>query len=149
MTLQDRTIVIIGGTSGIGRRVAQLAHAEGARLVLAGRDAARLAEVRDEFVALGGDISVYQVDAHDEASLRGFFEALPAFDHLVSMVGDVMGGGFLDAPMSAIRHVVESKFFANVSIARLAAGKLRDGGDRKSTRLNSSHFQVSRMPSSA
>ena len=44
------------------------------------------------------------------------------------MVGDVMGGGFLDADLAVIRHAMESKFFTNVRIAQLAARKLRPGG---------------------
>ncbi len=44
------------------------------------------------------------------------------------MIGDPMGGGFLSAPLAEIRHTVESKFFANVRIARLAAPKVNEGG---------------------
>lgn len=130
MSIQGRTIVIVGGSSGIGLHVARQAQAAGAgRLILGGRDAQRLRQAHDELAAAGGaQVDTAQVDAHDEASLQAFFDALPAFDHLVSMVGDAMGGGFLSADYATIRHVIESKFFANVRIARHAAGKINPGG---------------------
>jgi NAD(P)-dependent dehydrogenase (short-subunit alcohol dehydrogenase family) len=56
------------------------------------------------------------------------FAQLPAFDHLVSMVGDVMGGGFMKADIEVIRHVIDSKFLTNVRIAQLAGAKVREGG---------------------
>lgn len=77
---------------------------------------------------MGTQVTILKVDAHDASSLQGFFEVLPAFDHLLSMMGDAMGGGFLTADLTVIRHVIESKFFANVLIARHAAGKLNAGG---------------------
>ncbi|WP_245929461.1 SDR family oxidoreductase [Brenneria roseae] len=129
MSIQDKTIVIIGGSSGIGLRVAHQTHAAGARhLILGGRNAQRLKQARDELTAQGAQVTTFQVDAHDASSLQDFFAALPVFDHLVSMVGDAMGGGFLDADLTVIRHVIDSKFFANMLIARHAASKLNTGG---------------------
>lgn len=133
MSIQDRTIVIIGGSSGIGLRVAHQALAAGAgHLILGGRNRERLQQARDALSATGSGMSILvttlEVDAHDAQSLQDFFTALPAFDHLVSMVGDAMGGGFLEADMALIRHVMESKFFTNVAIARHAAGKINHGG---------------------
>ncbi len=76
----------------------------------------------------GGSVTTYVADAHDHAALEQLFDEMPQVDHLVSMVGDVMGGGFVTAPMAVIRHVIESKFFTNVRIGQLAAKKIRPGG---------------------
>lgn len=73
-------------------------------------------------------VQTFQADAHDPVALERLFEALPPFDHLVSMVGDVNGGGFLQSPLSEIRRVLESKFFTNVRIGQLAASRVRAGG---------------------
>jgi len=107
--------------------VAELAADQGATLVVVGRHRGRLDEAQRD---LGKKTSVttYQVDAHDHEALRGFFEAVGPFDHLVSMVGDVMGGGFLSADMATLRHVMESKFFTNVWIGKLAAAHVAPGG---------------------
>lgn len=127
--LQNQTLVVIGGSSGIGLRVAELAIAQGARLVIVGRDASRLAQAAGQLEeATNGAVQTLQADAHDHTALEALFEQLPAFDHLVSMVGDVYGGGFLSTPMHELRRVLESKLFTNVRIAQLAAPRLRDGG---------------------
>jgi Dehydrogenases with different specificities (related to short-chain alcohol dehydrogenases) len=123
-----QTVVVIGGSSGIGFRVAQLAAKEGAKLIIIGRNPERLSEAKAQLCQSGVTVATYAVDAHDHTALEALFATLPMFDHLVSMVGDVMGGGFLDAPMETIRHVMESKFFTNVKIGQLAAGKLNAGG---------------------
>lgn len=127
-TLKDKTLVVIGGSSGIGLRVAQLAADIGAQLIIVGRNAERLEAARAELVARGAVVQTRQADAHDHAALDTLFADLPEFDHLVSMVGDVNGGGFLANDIAAIRHVIESKFLTNVRIGQLAAGKLREGG---------------------
>jgi NAD(P)-dependent dehydrogenase (short-subunit alcohol dehydrogenase family) len=126
--LTGKTVVVIGGSSGIGARVAQLAAEQGAQLVLAGRNPERLAQAKATLAETGASVECKPVDAHDFSALETFFAGLQPFDHLVSMVGDVMGGGFLGADMAVIRHVIESKFFTNVRIAQLAADKLRDQG---------------------
>jgi len=123
-----QTLVLIGGSSGIGLRVAEQVAAPGVVLVIVGRNAERLAGARERLGALGAQVATEQVDAHDHAALESLFERLPAFDHLVSMVGDVMGGGFLANDMSTIRRSMESKFFTNVRIGQLAARRVRDGG---------------------
>jgi Dehydrogenases with different specificities (related to short-chain alcohol dehydrogenases) len=126
--LNNQTVVVIGGSSGIGFRVAQLAAKEGAKLILLGRDPERLSEAKAQLSQPGVTVSTQVVDAHDHVALEGVFERIPAFDHLVSMIGDVMGGGFLNASIDTIRHVMESKFFTNVKIGQLASRKLNDGG---------------------
>lgn len=129
MNIVEKTIVIMGGSSGIGRCVAQQAHAAGAgHLILIGRNEARLKDAADSLRAEGAKVSTEIADAHDPAALEALFSTLPEFDHLVSMVGDAMGGGFLEADFAVIRHVIESKFFTNVLIARHAAKKIRSGG---------------------
>lgn len=126
--LQGKTVAIIGGSSGIGRCVAALAAQAGANLVIVGRNAARLRAAQVELAAYGTHVQVYAVDAHDHEQLAGWFAQLDTVDHLVSMVGDVMGGGFVEASMAEIRRVMESKFFTNVRIGQLAASKVRAGG---------------------
>lgn len=128
-TLANKTVAVIGGNSGIGLRVAELAAAEKAGLLIIGRNPQSLAEAQQHLTAKGApQVQTFQVDAHDHEALEQLFEKLPAFDHLVSMIGDVMGGGFLNADMKVLRHVIESKFFTNVRIGQLAGKKVSHGG---------------------
>lgn len=127
--LQNKHLLIVGGSSGIGFAIAQRAGLEGARLTLMGRSQQRLDEARAMLKAQ--NIKVFETlacDAHDHDALQACFAKLAPFDHLVSMVGDAMGGGFLAASMETIEHVIHSKFLTNVVIGKLAAKKLRSGG---------------------
>jgi hypothetical protein len=65
------------------------------------------------------------VDAHDEAALENFLSKLRVVDHLVSMIGDSMSGGFLTTPPETMRHVLHSKFWINWMIGKFAAPKIR------------------------
>ena len=61
MTLQGQTVVLIGGSAGIGLETARLARREGADVVLAGRDPARLERAARDV----GARSTAALDAND------------------------------------------------------------------------------------
>jgi NAD(P)-dependent dehydrogenase (short-subunit alcohol dehydrogenase family) len=122
--LAGRAVLVIGGSSGIGAEVARRAAAAGAHLILTGRDDAKLAAAARRIGATRAEA----FDAHDEHALARFFDRVEDADHVVSMVGDSTSGGFLETTPDTMRHVLASKFATNWAIARLAAGRIRDGG---------------------
>ncbi|MFW0785828.1 SDR family oxidoreductase [Gordonia sp. CPCC 206044] len=122
-------IVVIGGTSGFGRRIASRGLAAGAAVTVVGRDRCKLDRVTAELSAqFGTEVRGAALDATLTDELTGFLGDLGTVDHLVSMVGGAMAGGFLSATSELIRATIEDKFYANLSIARAAAPHLRDGG---------------------
>jgi NAD(P)-dependent dehydrogenase (short-subunit alcohol dehydrogenase family) len=124
--LSHKIVVVIGGSSGIGNEVARQTIARGARLIIVGRDRAKLAAAAKR---LGRAVTtLFALDAHDETALETFFSKLEAVDHVVSMVGDSMAGGFLTTAPETMRRVLHSKFWTNWMIGRHAALKMRDGG---------------------
>lgn len=125
MLLEGKRVVVIGGSSGIGLAIGRQARAEGASLVITGRDLGKLSQAAS---ALGGDTQSFAGDAHDHAHLENLIATLPEFDHLVSMIGDTMAGGFLQTPLDTMQRVLHSKFWTNLLIARFAASRVRDGG---------------------
>lgn len=76
--LNGQTVIVIGGSSGIGAAVAKAAAARGAQVVLAGR---RLSSSRDN------GLRSEPVDVTDTESLRRLFETVGRFDHLVYTSG--------------------------------------------------------------
>lgn len=90
-TLKDKSIVIIGGSTGIGRQVAEFAATEGAKLTIIGRNNDRLKEAETALGRNGAAVETIQCDAHDHQQLEILFNKIKPFDHMVSMVGDVMG----------------------------------------------------------
>jgi NAD(P)-dependent dehydrogenase (short-subunit alcohol dehydrogenase family) len=123
--LAGRTVLVIGGSSGIGYEIVRQASEEGARTIMAGRDPAKLSTAAER---LPGAIQTMTVDAHDHADLEHALSGVDALDHVVSMVGDSMSGGFLETDAETMRHVLHSKFWSNWMIGRNAASKIREGG---------------------
>jgi len=78
--LAGQTVVVIGGSAGIGLETARLANAEGATLVLGARNPERLQHVAGELTAT----TTVAFDATDFERLGQFFDELPApIDHLL------------------------------------------------------------------
>lgn len=73
-TLDGRTALLVGANGGIGRAIAFALGEAGARLVLAARDADRLARLRDELDAAGVNASATPTDVTDDASVRALVE---------------------------------------------------------------------------
>jgi NAD(P)-dependent dehydrogenase (short-subunit alcohol dehydrogenase family) len=123
--LTGQTVVLIGGSAGIGLETARLARAEGADVILTARNAERLQQVAGEL----GALSTAAFDATDFVALRGFFDELPVpVDHVL-----VTGPGPYYAPLSefdfdAARRDLESHLLLPLQVARSAPGKVRPGG---------------------
>ncbi len=123
--MDQQIVVVIGGSSGIGHEIARQTSTQGARLIITGRNQAKLDAAAER---LGGVVKTALLDAHDETALEGFFSRLEVIDHIVSMVGDSMAGGFLTTTPETMRHVLHSKFWTNWMIGRHGATKVRDRG---------------------
>ena len=122
--LLGQTVVVIGGSSGIGLETARLARAKGADIILTARDPDRLHRAGLE---LGASIAAF--DATDFDRLERFFDALPTpVDHLL-----VTGPGPYYAPLAefdldAARRDVDAHLLLPLQAARDAASKVRPGG---------------------
>ena len=77
-SLNGKTVIVIGGSSGIGAAVAKAAAARGAQVVLAGR---RLVS------GVENGLRSEPVDVTDAASLQSLYETVGRFDHLVYTSG--------------------------------------------------------------
>jgi NAD(P)-dependent dehydrogenase (short-subunit alcohol dehydrogenase family) len=122
--LAGQTVVVIGGSKGIGLETARLARGEGADVVLVARDAQRLAQVADE---LGASTAAF--DATDLERLGQFFDGLTEqVDHVL-----VTGPGPYYAPLAELDFAeadrnYDAHILVPVQVARTAAGKVRPGG---------------------
>ncbi len=97
ITLRDQTVVVIGGSSGMGYAVAEGALAEGARVVIGSSSQANVAAAVKR---LGAGASGSVADVKDEDTIAAFFDKLGDFDHLVFTAGDQ--GGFAPAPLAQL-----------------------------------------------
>ena len=90
MRLMGQTLVVVGGTSGIGLATAHAAADAGARVVVAGRSSEKLARAA---AGLGDRAHGELVDAADRAAVDGLFARTGPFDHLVMAASGGVGGG--------------------------------------------------------
>jgi NAD(P)-dependent dehydrogenase (short-subunit alcohol dehydrogenase family) len=79
MSLQDRTVLVIGRGSGIARAVVSAVRAQGAKVVVAGRNTDTLAAAYSD-----PGVSVEYIDLTDEPSIAALAERLGRVDHVVS-----------------------------------------------------------------
>ncbi len=127
-SLAGKSVVVIGGASGIGFAVAQAALREGARVKVASSQAANV----DAAVArLGAGASGSVVDVSDEASVAGFFEALGPFDHLAFTAGD--WGASLFAPtrdldLAAAQAGFTVRFWGALAVVKHGCRGIAEGG---------------------
>ena len=123
--LRGQTVVVIGGSAGIGLETARRARREGADVVLVARDPNRLEQAARQLQAS----STAALDATDPAALARFFADLPApIDHVM-----VTGPGPHYAPLAEasaddVRREITDHVVLSLEIARNAAPKMRAGG---------------------
>ena len=123
--LLGQTVVVIGGSAGIGLETARKARAEGADVVLTGRDPQRLGRA-----ALDVDArSTAAFDANDAAALKRFFDGLPGrIDHVVVTAGGPDYVPLLEIDAEQVHHALGGHVVVALEVARNAAGKMRPGG---------------------
>jgi NAD(P)-dependent dehydrogenase (short-subunit alcohol dehydrogenase family) len=85
MTLKDKRIVVLGGTSGIGLAVAEAAATDGARVLVASRDEAR---VKRALTTLPAGAEGHVLDLSNVTAIEAFFDAVGPLDHLVYTAGE-------------------------------------------------------------
>ncbi|MEU5208523.1 SDR family oxidoreductase [Streptomyces sp. NPDC020742] len=123
--LHDRTVVLIGGASGIGLRVARRATAAGARVVLGGRTPERLAGAAE---ALGSSARWRTVDVTDPASVAAFFDELDRVDHLLTTAGSYRVGPLRELSEEDAASPFTAKFWGQYRVVRQAAPLLAPDG---------------------
>jgi NAD(P)-dependent dehydrogenase (short-subunit alcohol dehydrogenase family) len=125
--LLGQTIVVIGGSAGIGLETARLARGEGADVVVTGRSRDRLEQAAREVGARSSAV----FDADDAADVKRFFDEVPApIDHVLvaAYTRRSTYGPMLESPSEEVGQGVGRRVTQVLEIARHAAPKMRPGG---------------------
>jgi NAD(P)-dependent dehydrogenase (short-subunit alcohol dehydrogenase family) len=121
--LLGQTVVVIGGSAGIGLETARRARAEGASVVLTGRNPERL---RDAAGELGARSQAF--DATDPALLERFLRDLPAIDHVMVTAGRPSYARLADLDFAEVRRSIDEHLMLVLQVARSSTGKVKPGG---------------------
>jgi NAD(P)-dependent dehydrogenase (short-subunit alcohol dehydrogenase family) len=122
-TLQDKTVVVVGRGSGIARAVTLLARAEGARVVVAGRDKDKLAGAYDD-----PGITAEVVDVTDDESIGALAERVGPVDHLVSTASARARGKLAELERRNLQLSFDTKVIGPTMLTKHFASQLLPGG---------------------
>jgi NAD(P)-dependent dehydrogenase (short-subunit alcohol dehydrogenase family) len=123
--LAGQTVVVVGGSAGIGLETARLARAEGADVVLTGRNPDRL----DEAATAVGAVSTAAFDANDSSALEEFFDQLAGpVDHVLVTAGGPYYSRLDDMDFDEARTALQAHPMVMLGVARYGAPRIRPGG---------------------
>ena len=130
--LHDKVVVITGASSGIGRATAIEFAAEGASVVLAGRDAPALKEAEAEVQHAGAKTLIAIADVTDENAVEKLADqAEETFGHIdiwVNNAGVGLFAKFEDTPAGDYKRIMDTNFFGYVNGARSALKRFKSQG---------------------
>ncbi|MGW4535966.1 SDR family oxidoreductase [Nocardia sp. NPDC004340] len=106
-TLQNKKMVVVGAGSGIGRRIASDATAQGAQVISVGRP---------------------ELDLTDEATIRALAERVGELDYLVSLAADHANGPVTELDRDAVHRAFDAKVIGPILLAKHLAPNFRPDG---------------------
>lgn len=123
--LAGQTVLLVGGSSGIGLAAARQVIDEGGAVHIAARTKTSLAEARS---ALGADAALHVCDASVEADVARLFDALPPIDHIFITAGAFAPDDIAATPIDDLRAIHDSRVWSCVHVARHCTDRMRPNG---------------------
>jgi NAD(P)-dependent dehydrogenase (short-subunit alcohol dehydrogenase family) len=123
--LSGQTLVVLGGSAGIGLATARAAAAAGARVIITGRTHERLDDAAAEIPV----VKTAAFDVADADALDGFFAGLSGgIDHVMLTAGGPQYGPLLQMSAEAVRAAMSDHVVTALAVAGHAARRVRPGG---------------------
>lgn len=120
-TLENKTVVIIGGSQGIGLETAKEAIEKGAHVTIASRSTEKLEKAK---AYLNGNVTTYQLDGTNEGEVKAFFDTFETVNHLVVSSSGAYGGSIKDLDMEAAKALFDSKLWVQMNAVKHASPKM-------------------------
>lgn len=126
MSFEGKKIVVLGGSSGIGLAIAQAAGREGAKVVVASSNQAR---VNEALKSLPLGAQAHTVDLGNEAAVAALFAKIGPIDHLAYTAADKLQLNRLaDANLAAARKFFELRYWGALTAVKYASPNIQPGG---------------------
>jgi len=130
--LQDKVVLVTGGSDGLGRALCQGLVAEGANIAFCGRDGSRLQATAELLEKGPGESLAVRCDVTDPGDLQAFVEQAVSrwgrIDGLANNAGRAAALAVTDSLDSDWDEDLQLKLYAAVRLTRLAAPHLRVHG---------------------
>jgi len=121
--LANGSVLVIGGSSGIGLATAQAALRLGAHVTIASNDVERLRAASANF---DSPVCLCRIDTRSSESVESAFNDGPFFDHVVVSASATQSGPVRGLPLDQAYASMDSKFWGAYRVAR--AAKIGHGG---------------------
>ncbi len=123
---ENKRVVIVGGSSGIGLAVAEEAASQGAEVVIISSNAER---VQEAIRSIGVKARGQAVDVSDEKAVESFFANHGAFDHLVFTAGDNLQLNELaNTDLKQARRAFDLRYWSALATVKYGSPQIRKGG---------------------
>jgi len=124
--MKDQTVLVVGGSSGMGLAIARATAAAGAKVIIASRDAARRERAARE---MGHDCRALQMDITDNDAVNQALAQAGPLNHLVlAASGNPAWGPFANISVERLAQAMEGKLYGYWRTIQAALGTLgRDG----------------------
>lgn len=116
-SLTQKRVLVVGGSSGIGLAVAQLAHAAGAAVTIASRSPDKLGKAA---ASVNSPMAAAVLGTGDATGIETFFESHEAWDHIVVSAAQTPSGPVRKLSLDDAKNAMESKFWGAYRIAKAA-----------------------------
>ena len=127
--LEGKTVLITGGSKGIGRACAMAFAAEGCKLHLVSRDAGRLEAARNAILtAHPVEVRVHPADLRDGEKVKRIAAECADAEILVNNAGDIPGGSIDQIDEAKWRHAWDLKLFGYINMTREMLAHMRARG---------------------
>ncbi|HEV7676683.1 MAG TPA: SDR family oxidoreductase [Candidatus Angelobacter sp.] len=123
---ENKRVVIVGGSSGIGLAVAHEVALQGAEVVIVSSNAER---VQEAIKSIGGEARGEAVDVSDEKAVERLFTQLGAFDHLVFTAGDSLPlRELVTTDLKQARRAFELRYWSALAAVKYGSPQIRKSG---------------------
>lgn len=126
LQLQGKSILVTGGSKGIGKAMARAFAEEGANVSIAARDMETLTKCKNE---LGGKVSIFQTDINKavarEKLMDSFIKQNGSIDVLINNAGGSNGGKATETEMDLFYQAMELNYFSAVHLSKLAVEHMK------------------------
>jgi NAD(P)-dependent dehydrogenase (short-subunit alcohol dehydrogenase family) len=125
-TLAGKRIILLGASSGLGLATAKAAAAEGAKTVIVSANQQR---INQALLELPEDAEGYAVDLTKEENIKGFFDRIGDFDHLVYTAGENLNlTNISDTEIEKARSFFNLRFWSAFAAVKYGAPHINPGG---------------------
>jgi NAD(P)-dependent dehydrogenase (short-subunit alcohol dehydrogenase family) len=124
--LEEKKVLIIGGSSGIGLAVANLTQQNGADVIVASRNATERMAVLPEPL---NTIEAHSFDINDIQSYEKLLGDIGAIDHLVIAIRpEIQSGHFQEADIDNVKSAFDTKFWGPYQFIQKAHRHIKETG---------------------